>query len=264
MAASTPTNYIVRAFNLYEALSTKALRPALDGKIVSFSPAEIQIQYGENSYLFIFRFGTLVTFNVKDEDLERQRKKISTVAGPELKTPTQESYQVQIGGTKDLVEYEVVELKQLSISNIRLIALTLGQSVGLEYFEHEADRMLRETLNFFHTVSDKGAAPLRSRILLKFIGSAAAHRQGIISNLAILDPPDETWASPEMQKLFVELQQNFDIDLRFRNLDRKLSLVQDNIEILANLATARRTVVLEFAVVILILIEIVLAITRVI
>jgi uncharacterized Rmd1/YagE family protein len=67
----------------------------------------------------------------------------------------------------------------------------------------------------------------------------------------------------ESQRLFADLQQNFDIDVRFKDLDRKLSLVQDNIEILVDLSTARRSTLLEVMIVLLIILEVLLAIARV-
>ncbi len=91
------------------------------------------------------------------------------------------------------------------------------------------------------------------------IGSTATTRQKIVSNLAILDPPDETWKSKEFELFFRELQQNFDIEVRFRTLDRKLSLIQDNIELLADLLSTRKSHILETLVILLIAVEIIIA-----
>ena len=65
-----------------------------------------------------------------------------------------------------------------------------------------------------------------------------------------------------MQLLFKEAQQCFDIDVRFRALDRKLALVQDNIEILANLVSSRRANILELLIIALIALELVLALVK--
>ena len=232
---------------------------SLSGKVMDSTPNELQVQYGQNAYLFVFRFGTLVAFNLGEDILREERKKIAASIGAELEKPTSETYQVQVTGSKDDVEFEYVELKKLSLSNLRLIAMTIGQSAALEYVEIEANRLLQETLALMQRLSRKGSVPHSGKALLKFIGSAAANRQHIISSLAIFDPPDETWTSNELQQLFGKLQQNFDIDLRFRALDRKLSLVQDNIEILVNIATARRAALLEIMIILLIVFEVVLA-----
>lgn len=235
----------------------------LSGRVVDSNPNELQLQYGDDGYLFVYRFGALVAFNLSEKMLAEEREKIASWIGPELDKPTFETYQVQVGGTKDNVEFEYVQIRTMSLSHLRLIAITLGQSAALEYVELEANRLLQETMKLMQRLGQKGSVPTGAKALLKFIGSAAANRQHILSSLAIFDPPDETWTSDESQRLFGALQQNFDIDIRFRALDRKLALVQDNIEILVNLLTARRAAFLEFMIVILIVLELVLAILKI-
>lgn len=254
--------HALQAYNLYDSIAIKGIRSLLAGKVIDSSPAELQLQYAENSYLFVYRFGSMVFFNMAKEDIERETNKIKAALGEGLSKPTTETLQITVGSAQDKIEFESVELRKLSLQSLRLIAMTVGQSTALEYFEINADQMLRETSDFMARLGRIGRVPFSAKILLKFIGTAAGTRQHIISNLAILDPPEETWRNKELQRLFKELQQNFDIDVRFRALDRKLSLVQDNIEILADLVSSRRATFLELLIVVLIVIELVLAISR--
>jgi uncharacterized Rmd1/YagE family protein len=254
---------LIQAINLYHSISIKKIHTALSGKVIDSTLNELQLQYGMNSYLFIYRFGALVAFNLSDDILVAERRKLMALIGPELEKPTSETYHVVIQGQQDNVEFEYVQLKKLSLSNLRLIAITLGQSAALEFVEIEANRLLSETMELMERLGRQGSVPLGSKSLLKFVGSAAANRQHIISSLAIFDPPDETWTSVESQRLFADLQQNFDIDVRFKDLDRKLSLVQDNIEILVDLSTSRRSALLEIMIVLLIILEVILAIWQV-
>jgi uncharacterized Rmd1/YagE family protein len=137
--------------------------------------------------------------------------------------------------------------------------MCLGQSAGLEYFENKADSMLSDTAVLIEDLARRGRLPLSNRHLLRVIGSTASTRQNILSNLAILDPPAETWKSKELEKLYRELHQNFDLEIRFRSLDRKLSLLQDNIEIIVDLASSQKNTFLEALIVLLIVLEIILA-----
>ena len=255
-------NYILQAFNLYDAIAIKALRARLPGKVVESSPGELQIQFGEHSYLFIYRFGSVVFFNMTSDQISEEMTKIKAALGDGVERPTTETVNVTVGNLREKIDFESVELKNFTPQSLRLIAMTVGQSTALEYFEIKADEMLRETSDFMRRLGAVGRVPFKAKALLKFIGSAAASRQHIVSNLAILDPPEEIWRNKELQRFFNEIQQNFDIDLRFRALDSKLSLVQDNIEILTDLVASRRATFLELMVVALIVLEIVLAIMR--
>lgn len=252
----------MQAINLYDSIVIKGIRSLLAGKVIGSSPQELQLQYGENSYLFVYRFGCLVFFNMTNEEIEIETSKLRASLGDGLPLPTTETYQVNVGDFPAKVEFEYVELKRLSLDHLRLIAMTVGQSAALEYFEISAERMLYETSEFMRDLAKGGTIPFQARNLVKIIGSTASTRQHIISNVAILDPPEETWKSKELEKLYKDLQGNFDIEIRFRTLDRKLTLIQDNIEILADLNASRRTTFLEALVVVLIVLEIALAFWR--
>ncbi len=249
----------MQAINLYDSIPIKVVRSQLSGKVVNSTTQELHLQYGENSYLFVFRFGCMVFFNMTNEEVDREMNKVKSALGSGVPNPTNETYQVNVGDFPLKVEFEYVELKKLTLENLRLIAMTVGQSAALEYFEISADRMLYDTTSFMQNLAQMGRVPFQSKRLLKIIGSTAATRQHVISNVSILDPPEETWKSKELEKFYKDLQGNFDIEVRFRTLDRKLTLIQDNIEILADLTSSRRMALLEFSIVLLIILEIALA-----
>ncbi len=255
----TPAGFTVQAINLFDTISIKGIRSLLSGKVIDSSPQELRLQYGENSYLFVFRFGCLVFFNMANAEIEREIEKLKSALGGGIPVPTTETYQVNVGEFPLRVEFEYVELKKLTLDHLRLIAVTIGQSAALELYEIEADRMLRVTASFTRDLAKGGYLPFKTRKLMSMIGSTATTRQNIVSNLAILDPPDETWKSKELENFFRELQGNFDIEVRFRTLDRKLLIIQDNIELLADLISTRKTHLLETMVILLIAAEIILA-----
>ncbi len=255
------TTYQLQAYNLYHAIPVKSLRPILTGRIVDSSPSELQLEYGELKFGFIYRFGAIVFFNMDQKEIDEELARIRGLLGPDLEDKTTETFQIQTG-SQDRFEFDYAELRTINIQTIAMTALTVGQSAALETYEIHADRILRNSANFMQQLAKVGSVPLRGKILLKFIGSAAGTRQDIIANLAILDPPEETWRSHELQKIFKEAQQCFDIDVRFRALDRKLTLVQDNLEILANLITNRRAAILEVLIIALFALELVLAIFK--
>ncbi len=253
------TSYQLNAYNLYDSIRLKGIRNILAGKIIHAAPHEVQLQYGDNNYLFVYRFGCVVSFNMEKLDVERELDKLRVALGNPVPEPTTESFTFaeMEGGTR--VEYDFAATRKITLEHIRLTALTLGQSAALEYFEVRAERMLFDTSALMNDLAKWGVVPFSNKRLLKIIGSTASTRQNIISNVSILDPPDETWKNKELGKLFDELQNNFDIDLRFRTLDRKLTLVQDNIEIMADLTASRRAIVAEALIVILIVMELALA-----
>ncbi|MBY0370853.1 RMD1 family protein [bacterium] len=256
-----PTSYTAQALHLFGQLNMKSIRTLLSGKLINSSPQELQFQYGENGHLFVYPFGCLVFFNMRADEIEREIVKLKTTVSSVLEFPTSESFEVVVG-ENNRVEFEFMEVKKLNQDVVRLVAACLGQSAGLEYFENKADSMLADTAVLIEDLARRGRLPLNNRHLLRVIGSTASTRQNILTNLAILDPPAETWKSKELEKLYRELHQNFDLEIRFRSLDRKLSLLQDNIEIIVDLASSQKNTFLEALIVVLIIMEILLALTH--
>src|SRR3954471_3094985 len=166
-----PAGYTVQAFNIFDVINIKSIRSLLSGKVIDSSPQEMQLQYGENSFLFVYRFGTLVFFNMSNEEIERETGKLGGAVGGGLEFPAAETYQVNIGDFASRVEFEYVELKRLTIDHLRLIAMSLGQSAALEYFEIKADRMLSDTSSFMENLARAGYLPFASKNLLKIIGT---------------------------------------------------------------------------------------------
>lgn len=140
------TGYLMQAINLYDILPIKTIRALLSGKIVDSSPQELVVQYRDDAYAFVFRFGCIVFFNVSNLEIEAETQKIHAALGKGLDKPTTESYQVNIGATAMRVEFEYVDLKKFSLDQLWLIATTVGQSAALEYFELAAEKKARGQL----------------------------------------------------------------------------------------------------------------------
>ncbi len=248
----------LNAYNLYDSLPVRAVRDLYGSRVQAVSPTEVQIQLGDNSFLYVYRFGAAAFFNVPPDQENAEIARLAGAFPQGVMGPTKESYDVQFGATADRVGLESVELHHTNAAHLGLVAMTLAQSAALEYFEIRAVAMLGDAAKILDRVAEAGTPPFGSKRLVRFIGQAAATRQNIVRNLVIVDPPESTWTSKDLQKLFRDLQQNFDLETRFKALDRNLSLVQDNIEILSDLANSRRAAMLEMLIILLILVEIAL------
>ncbi|MEZ4750275.1 MAG: RMD1 family protein [Bdellovibrionota bacterium] len=253
-----PVEITVTAYHLYDHLKLKPLLGILSGKLLSSSPRELQFKYGKDSYLFVYRFGSLVFVNVDPGLAVQEMKRVANLIGEPKRIPPTESYDVRLGN-KTEVEFEYVQVKKMTKDTLRMIAMTLGQSAALELMESRTETMLEDSAKLIEEVSKRGRVPHTNKHFVRMIASTASARQDIVSNLAVMDAPEETWESRSLEALHRDVQYNFEIELRSRILDRKLTLIQDNIELLADLSSTRRGLLMETLIVILIVMEIVLA-----
>lgn len=248
----------IKAYNLYDHLKLKPLVGVLSGKLLNSSPRELQFKYAKDSYLFVYRFGSMVFVNVEQELVMGEMKRVTDLIGDPKRIPATETYDVRLGSKTD-VEFEYVQVKRMTKDTLRMIAMTLGQSAALELMEARTENMLEDSAKLIEEVSKRGRVPHTNKHFVRMIASTASARQEIVSNLAVMDAPEETWESRSLETLHRDVQYNFEIELRSKILDRKLTLIQDNIELLADLSSTRRGLLLETLIVALIVIEIVLA-----
>jgi required for meiotic nuclear division protein 1 len=81
----------------------------------------------------------------------------------------------------------------------------------------------------------------------------------VLSVLHLLDKPDETWVDAGIDRIYEELRSEFDLADRYQSLELKLRSIQEALELVLDVARDRRLVLLELAIVLLIVFEIVLA-----
>jgi len=78
----------------------------------------------------------------------------------------------------------------------------------------------------------------------------------------LLDKPDVVWDDPGAERIYEELRSQFDLVDRYQSLELKLRSVQESLSLLTDIARDRRLVFLEASVIVLILVEIVVSLSR--
>lgn len=144
----------------------------------------------------------------------------------------------------------------LNADRAGVIALTLAQSVAMEYYEAIIEKMSEETGKLVERLRRHGSAPHRIRKLHKFIGEAVSTRNEVLSVLHLLDKPDATWEDAAMNRIYDDLRAEFDLSDRFSALETRLRSLQEALELILDVVRDRRLVFLEATIVVLILIEI--------
>jgi uncharacterized Rmd1/YagE family protein len=138
------------------------------------------------------------------------------------------------------------------------VATVLAKSVALERIERDTDVLLDEIEDIVGylqqgklNISDEQLGKMSARIL--------GFKLSTISYIMLLDKPDITWVNEEAAALYDELGTLFELNDRYENIKHKTETLMDITEVFAGLTHARRGTRLEWAIIVLIGIEIVLS-----
>jgi uncharacterized Rmd1/YagE family protein len=252
--------YTVKAFHIAERLRLKEVRDRLGFETLDFSNYEMQVGLGQDSVMFIYTFGSVVFFNVDDAVIESQMQRLRTFRTPGEGERTSDTFLVEVneaGPAK--VAFDRVVIRNLSNQSIKLVALLLGQSTALEYYDILIENLLEQSNMYSRKLQRYGKYLEGSRDLIKFIGLCLSTKQEIISRLYIVDAPDEVWEDNELERLFIELKAMLEIDARYRALEYKIRIIQEAIEVIVDLSKSRRSVQLELTIILLIGTEILMS-----
>ncbi|HPW45310.1 MAG TPA: RMD1 family protein [bacterium] len=252
-----PVRYVMQGYNVAETLKLKEIDRMFRGVSSEQSSTKLTYREGENGFYYIYRFGSVIFFNI---DPERQRaiiEKIKMIIGHAPEMITSEEFYIDIKpGEKSSVGFDGAVFDILSSDRIEIISLVLAQSMALEFFETHVDEMLKWTGKIAGSLKDKGRLIQSSRKIKKYIGQCITAKQQLVASLYLLDKPDETWEVQVLDKLYYEAVDMFEIKDRYKTLDYKLRMIQENLELIANLLQYRHANYLEWAIIILIAIEI--------
>jgi required for meiotic nuclear division protein 1 len=251
--------YSVNAFHLTERIKLKEIGASMDMPTLHLSVWEAAFRFTDESYVFIYNFGSLVFFNVADDQqkiiLEKFKKTTNIPSQPGYTTTDEFSVEVT-GEEKHEVGFNKAVIKDLSYQKARLISMVVAESAALEYFELIVDDLLERTHQISDSLRTKGKLIKESKQVIKFIGFCLTTKQEIIANLYVVDAPDEVWEDQILDKLYNDLKRMFEIETRYRVLEYKLKLIQESLEIIVDLSKNSRETMLELIIIALIAIDI--------
>ena len=210
--------------------------------------------------VYLYPSGTVIFHGVgqagRETELSRLRRALPKLSDAQILT---EEFSVrERPGTRPDIEAGVLVVDTLTFERAGVVALTIGQSAAMEYYERIVDQMFGETDRLVERLEKAGTMPIFTRKLHRFIGAAIGTRSEVLSVLHLFDKPDAAWDDPDTEKIYEQLRAEFDLVDRHQALELKLRSVQDALELVTDIARDKRLVWLEVSIVLLIVLEIAL------
>lgn len=208
----------------------------------------------------LFDFGGLVLIGLSSSERERVLGQLVARLAPEPHAPHTEDLYIEVRpGSRVEAQFDRVVLSEATLPSLKVISLLLAQSVAMDYYDEDVQEIIKRTDAITKSLQAEGRLPGRVNDLVRFIGSCIATKNDVIATMSLFDKPDSTWEDQQIDQLYNGLRQELEIDDRFRALEAKLRMIQENMELLVDLSNARSTWRLELTVVVLILFEVMLS-----
>jgi uncharacterized Rmd1/YagE family protein len=243
-----------------ENLSLRQLTGVFAGARISAH--ELYLPVEPAGGIYVYPFGAMVTCDVPPERREAELARLR--AAQKLTTQVvREDYSViEEAGAQIGIFDGALKVDRLTISRAGVVALIVAQSATMEYYERIVDQLFTRTGSLVEQLERRGSVPFRTRPLNRFIGEAILARNEVLSVLHLLDKPDATWEDAAMDRIYDDLRAEFDLADRYAAMESKLRSIQEALELVLDVARDRRLLLLEVAVVVLILAELIFTALR--
>ncbi len=246
----------VISFQVAENIDIKLFKVAFTANIHYADTDELFYCIERYKYLYVFKYGIVCLLGYNETEMTTFLQLIRSYCKKKFEPLLSDEFEIETETPRINYGYNKIEIPKPSIEMIRLIMLNASQSVALDHFSQQTNLLLEETNYHTQVLEKKGKIDLGGTELKKYIGRTLNIKNKIAGNLYIFDSPEETWEDENLNKLDIGLKKTFDLQSRFRIIQEGLQIVKDNLELFKDLLQYRNSVVLEWVVILLILVEV--------
>ncbi|KAL1218471.1 Protein RETARDED ROOT GROWTH [Cardamine amara subsp. amara] len=209
-------------------------------------------------FIVVFQYGSAVLFNIDDNDIESYLDIVRRHASGLLTEMRKDDYAVK---EKPLLTTEMqggpdyIVLKTLDTDSIRIIGSVLGQSIALDYFVSQVDKLVEEFACINRAMEKTGTFTMHRKKLFQLVGKANSNLANVILKVGLFERSEIAWRQAKYAQIHEYLREEYEVTQRFGNLDYKLKFVEHNIHFLQEVMQNRRSDLLEWCIIFLLTLE---------
>lgn len=221
--------------------------------------APLTLRVGDGAAM-IYRYGAVVLFELDGTAESGFLASLAPhVTGP-FEAPVSDDAEMRVEpeGEERVDAGGILVLRGSDLERLQTVADALARSVLLVHYEARVARTLERIENPVETLRRRGRSRLRSRGILRQLGEVLVTEMRMVGRAEVSEKPESTWDRPDLDRLYVRLAEEYELEDRDRALSRKLDLLARTEATFLELLQNRRSLHVEWYIVALIFVEIVI------
>jgi len=235
---------------------------------VVFSPQELNgiVKIPDGKFVHLYQFGSIVFTNFtyhEAMDFVKYIEKITPKVICLNEKIDSEEYSFIVNTSINEMEAldDSLTVKEHKPHTLDIVANIMAKSVAMDRIELDVDRLLSECEDILAKMK-VGNFSTSSKKLFKLSAEILEFKYNTVSSIRLLDKPDLTWDKENLNHIYTELSEKFELIERYENLSTKHETLLDIINVFTSLTQDKHGVRLEWVVIILIAIEVILSLSE--
>lgn len=219
----------------------------------------LMVTAGDQGYAVLFRYGAVVLFNVTPVEEVSFLSHLAPLVRDSFETPDSEVTEINIDPALDeRVENNIISIKDTQAERLQVVADILAKSVVLDHYEKRVEGVFDRIEPLAENLQRRGRTEYKDVELLRHIGGTLLIQHTTVGRVEVGEKPEILWERPELERFYVRLEDEYELRERHLALERKLDLISRTAETLLDLLQHKRSLRVEWYIVMLIVIEILL------
>ncbi len=252
MSSQSTPRITVRALLLGDRIDTTGLeRP----DVLSTTPLAFRVERG--AFVVLFRYGVVVLFGMTPLQEDETIQSLGGRIIGRYARREQDTAQIEISPDKDeqIAPNGTISLKALSPEHVLIVADAIATSVILAHDEKNVSAVFDVIEPLARELAEHGRTPGGRRTILKHIGNALLVQHRVSGLVAVAEKPDVLWERPDLERFYARLEDEYELKERADLLTRKLTVISNTGQALADIIDIERSLRLERIIIALILLE---------
>ena len=241
----------VRAMFVGQRIDTRAFE-----QIHAISDSPLTVQAGNKGIAILFRYGVVAFMAMTPSEMIAFLSDIKHLITEPIEEPEFDDVKLQIQKQgSEGIHLDTITLNALNLPRLQVIASILAKSVVLGHYEVYLAKHF-DRLDPITTRLTAGRGITRGCQLLQHIGEALTIESKMVGRVEISEKPELVWEQPEYERLYLKLEDEFELQERQQAIERKLRLSSHTAQTMLDILQTQRALRVEWYITILIVLEI--------
>ncbi len=212
-------------------------------------------------YVAIFRYGSIVFFNISTEEVSSLTESIMKNSTDPVSKGYEKREYFEVAICPNMlstahVNADFATVKELDSDCVAVISTIMGQTVAFDSYNDTVDELLAKFADTNSTVKNTGNfTSMERETLFKLVAKNNSLFIDMISKLGIKDRSKVAWNLSQYERVYEEMKNEFEIESRFKDIEFKLNLIQQNTKFFLQVLDSNKSNTLEWIIIVLITFE---------